>query len=284
MVTVKHRLGALPPLLGALVQMTRWCRRWPVALAAICSSRVLGVPSTLVVETRGGSKIACPNTPWARAPMWEIFGADCYRLSWLLDPPCSPLRVLDVGAHIGCFALAVRELRPDGVVHCYEPAPSAAGWLARNAAFGDSSITIHSQGVAGAAGEMLIADDGRASCCNAMVGTYGDTSSERKRVVAVAVVGLADVLRAEGPFHVVKLDCEGSEYDAILSTEAADWAGTYKVVVEYHPVGGHGWGTLVKALGAAGLHLVGHVADVPAPGCGTLWFSREAEAPPGVSQ
>ena len=40
-----------------------------------------------------------------------------------------------------------------------------------------------------------------------------------------------------GPVNYLKIDCEGSEYEIVRSTDAADWSRIEPVVIEYHDYG-----------------------------------------------
>jgi hypothetical protein len=85
---------------------------------------------------------------------------------------------------------------------------------------------------------------------------------------------MADV---ERPVALVKLDCEGSEYDIILHSRADSWRSVQRVVLEYHPVKGVGPSALLKRLRQLGFELVGERQDAPA--LGVWWLSRRSDAP-----
>src|SRR6476469_4893289 len=61
--------------------------------------------SSLTFRTRTGLTISCPNVPGARVPMYEVFAEDCYHLNDFVGAALKePLRVVDIGAHVGTFA------------------------------------------------------------------------------------------------------------------------------------------------------------------------------------
>jgi Methyltransferase FkbM domain len=89
--------------------------------------------------------------------------------------------------------------------------------------------------------------------------------------VAVEVVSLEDVLAPLPDVSLMKLDCEGCEYELVLETPAACWARVQRLVLEYHPVSGREPRSLVERLGSLGLRLV-HAG--PKNGVGMYWFAR----------
>ena len=84
------------------------------------------------------------------------------------------------------------------------------------------------------------------------------------------------VAAADGPIDVVKIDCEGGEYDLVLGSSPASWANVQRVVLEWHPVAGHEWAELRDWFAAVGLY----VQDEDAFGRhGCVWLSREPLPP-----
>ena len=92
-------------------------------------------------------------------------------------------------------------------------------------------------------------------------------------VVTVPCLGFAEVLQlAGGHVDLVKMDAEGAEFDVILNSSPADWSSVRAVVMEYHPLAGARWESIVEFLAGVGLEVT---RDEPiAPGLGTAWFRR----------
>jgi hypothetical protein len=94
---------------GVIAPLHRGFRNWPELLARMAVQRVRPRTSDVEFITRRGPRLVCPNTPPARAGVVEVFGLDTYDLfsssSWLAES--RPRRVLDIGAHVGSFSLAV---------------------------------------------------------------------------------------------------------------------------------------------------------------------------------
>jgi FkbM family methyltransferase len=221
-------------------------------------------------RTRSGVTMFAPNVPGARFPVYETHGDDIYRLDELLaDLGESPV-ALDIGSHIGSFAIAVAAARPGAVVHAYEASPSTAVWLSRNVEANGYTdrVVVHAEAVSSHHGSLAIVDNGQASAHNGLTAPAGSGA-----VVDVPCVTFAEALSAAGG-HVdlVKLDAEGSEYDVILTSDPENWRTVKRVVMEYHPVAGRSLAELSDFLGDVGLSLVRQEPIVD--GLGSAWFSR----------
>lgn len=231
-----------------------------------------GTDATLEFRTHDGLVIHCPNRPGARVPVYEIFAEDTYRVEEMLRPHLRPdAVVLDVGAHIGCFAVSLAHAMPQCTVHAYEASPTTGGWLARNVAansLGDR-IEVHHVALSDADGEIEFPDNEGGSSLN---GLTAPTGAATLKVPAMTFA--AAVTAAGGRVDLVKMDTEGAEYDIVLGSSPADWANVQVVVMEYHDAPGPGRAELEAFLGKAGLHVVRHQAAGPRQG--TLWLTREA--------
>jgi hypothetical protein len=75
------------------------------------------------------------------------------------------------------------------------------------------------------------------------------------------------------PPNVVKIDCEGAEYDLVSASTPENWEAVERLVIEYHPVAGHSWDELRGWFDAAGLS-VQHEEELGEE-LGVAWLSRE---------
>lgn len=87
----------------------------------------------------------------------------------------------------------------------------------------------------------------------------------------------AAVAAAPAPFDVVKIDCEGGEYDLVLASSEESWASVQRVVIEFHPVDNHSWNELRSFFEGVGLS-VQHEEPL-GPGYGVVVLSRDPLAP-----
>jgi FkbM family methyltransferase len=216
----------------------------------------------LTVVTRGGTRIVVPLGSEAGAlyPVLEVFAFSEYAHDWRLgDEPC----VVDIGAHVGAFTLWLAERSPRLRAVCFEPDPDAYRYLARNTK--RIAATLHRQAV-GASGRTSLLRRPIAGGGVSTLQAIGDGDE-----VAVEVVSLQDALAPLADVSLMKLDCEGCEYELVLDTPAASWVRVQRVVLEYHAVSGREPSELVDRLEGLGLRLV-HAE--PKNGVGTYWFAR----------
>lgn len=242
----------------------------PRILWDLASQRAPWASDQLTFELPGGGRVLCPNRPGARVPVYEIFAEDAYRLDALFADLTAPT-VLDIGGHIGCFAIAAARRDPATRVHAYEASPSTAAWLSRNVVANglDDRITAHHVAVAGRRGTIEFADNDGGSSLNGLTAPVGST-----HLVQVPSITLGDAIaEAGGHVDVVKIDTEGAEYDMVLASEPASWAGVERVVMEYHDVPGHDWSELRDFFAECGLRVT--ATEEASARQGTVWLSRE---------
>jgi FkbM family methyltransferase len=230
-------------------------------------------PETLTFNTREGLVIECPNQAGARVPIYEIFAEDCYHFEWFLGPLAGqPLQVLDIGGQIGTFACRLAQLEPKATIRTYEPSPTSASALRGNVErnhFGDR-ITVVEEALAATVGTAELDDNEGGSGTNSLVSAQGTSGS----TITVATTTFdAAVAALPGPPNVVKIDCEGGEYDLVSASSPESWTAVERLVIEYHKVPGHSWAELQTWFGGVGLS-VQHTEPL-GEGLGVVWLSRE---------
>ena len=251
---------------------TNWREIWRDMLAG---RRGTG-PESLTFRTRSGVLITTPNVPGARVPLYEIFAEDCYRLEWFLGPLLDrPIQVVDIGGHVGTFACRLTQLHPKASVLSCEPSATTAGYLRRNAEQNGVAdrVTVFERAVAATTGRAMFQDNGGGSGLNGLV-TAGHESGPATEVLTMAFDELVN--SAAAPVEVIKIDCEGGEYDLVLGSSPSSWESVQRVVIEFHPVDGHGWPELREFFERVGLI---EQDKVSWKGYGCVWLSREPLPP-----
>lgn len=253
--------------LKRIAQTPRAFENWAPLLREM--ARPSAGAGTLTFRTRTGQAISCPNRPGARVPVYEVYAEDCYRLAATLGPlRDEPITVLDIGAHVGAFTCRLAQLAPKARIHCYEASETTAAYLRRNVADNDLAdrVSVTAAAVAGEEGFVRFSDNGAGSALNGRA-----VADEGIPVPATTF----DAIVAEvGSPELVKIDCEGGEYDLVFASSPHSWAAVQRVVLEFHPDPEHGWPQLRDWFAAAGMQVdaIVHAGEAQ----GTAWLSRPA--------
>ena len=256
--------------LKRLAQTPRAFSNWPQLLAGLAREKVAKGPATLTFHTRGGQTITIPNAPGARVPPYEVFADDAYDLRWFLAELVDrPVHALDIGAHVGTFSALFGKLHPTATIDCFEPSPDTFEFLRRNIADNglDDRIHVHQKALAGETGFAIFDLQGAGSGHNHLA--FGELEGAGVRVETVAFDEV--VAAARGPVEVIKMDCEGGEYDLVYKSSPESWATVERLVLEYHDVEGESWEELRAWFADIGLHVL---RDERGPIAGTAWLSR----------
>jgi FkbM family methyltransferase len=255
-----------------LIQTPRTFRNWAPIMRDMALGRAGKGPDKLSFQTRSGVRIETPNRPGARVPVYEIFAEDCYRFEWLLGSLIErPIQVIDIGGHVGTFSCRLTQLHPAASVLAFEPSETTARFLRRNLELNAVAdrVTVFQGALAATSGHAVFADNGAGSGLNGLAAA-GHSSGVATDVRTVSFDDA--VAMPPAPVDVVKIDCEGGEYDLVLNSSPHSWDSVQRVVIEYHPVDGHGWPELKAFFAGVGLleqdeHGFG--------GYGCAWLSRE---------
>jgi FkbM family methyltransferase len=193
------------------------------------------------------------------------------RVTRSLDSLGRPLRILDLGANIGLFAVFALARWPQASVVAFEPDPQNLEVL--NLTIGeadtDSRWRLEEAAATNFAGEVSFAVGRYAE--SAIVDKLPSPGSNVRRVRAV------DAFDSLGEADLAKLDIEGGEW-AILGDPRLAQIPTRVLVLEYHPQRSPGpdpCGAAREALLSAGYRTL----DVPLKGAregqGMMWAWRE---------
>ena len=188
------------------------------------------------IELRDGGTVRIRTAPGDRHTFHRIFARDEYRLNAF--GPGALDTVIDIGAHVGFFAVRVAPLAAR--VLCYEPVLSNFELLLWNVA-GFPHLRAHRLAVAGRRGRVRLFLSERPSSHS----MFPREATQRRAGIEVPCVTLADILEENAVEHcdLLKLDCEGAEYEILFSLPDGLWSRIARVVLEYHlvPDGEAGW-------------------------------------------
>lgn len=235
--------------------MSRVClvfKNWPTFLVKVGLSYFGLAHGDLVVVIRKGPRIICRNNTESWLPIFEIFVEDVYRLGNIDQSATSSLCVVDVGGHIGCFTLAIASRFPNSEIFVYEPSRTTYEILVRNGELNGFSgrMRTFEAAVGSRAGRETFYEAGDVSCGSSLIQIPGGVES------IVDVVAFDAVVTEAGEhINILKIDCEGGEYDIVLNSDRVSWGAIDTVLLEYHVVANHNIGEIETRLSELGFEL-----------------------------
>jgi FkbM family methyltransferase len=223
-------------VLGCLVSPSRYLPPWnPLAHSPLARHK-------LHLRVRGGYEIECRADEFA--PFLEIFVTGAYERAGVC---WSDVRtIVDVGANVGMATLWFARRAPIASIVAVEPATAAYRQLAANVARNELSdrVTTLKAAVAAKAGT------GRLERAGPSVnGRLVSSGGEEVRLVKLQ--DLLDLVPG-GRVDLLKLDCEGAEYEILTTASESELRAIGCVLGEYHEVEGRRPEELARALEPAG--------------------------------
>jgi len=145
--------------------------------------------------------------------------------------------IIDIGGYIGDFTVyAARCLNARKVVVC-EPSPRNWALLQENVANNclDDRVILVNKAVTDGKDVMMNVDAPDSG--QARVSAYHPTSDGRRLVPVITLSSLIQQHQL-GVIDLLKIDCEGGEYDILLSTPSHVFSSIRNIVFEYHEITG----------------------------------------------
>jgi FkbM family methyltransferase len=219
------------------------------------------VPRRGLVQMRDGTRIHLSGHAHDVITLFVIFVRRDYgRLP-------AAATVVDMGANIGAFALFAAREGARKVI-AFEPNSAAYACLRRNISENglEGVVLPRRLAVTASAGDQ-VRFPVAASVYNRIAAP--DALGEHETVPTTSLARIVDD-DAPGGIDVLKLDCEGAEYDILLAPDAP-LERVREIRMEYH--GGRG-AELAQSLARRGFSITRFVADSPLTGM--LWARRTA--------
>ena len=138
--------------------------------------------------------------------------------------------IVDIGANMGSFAIYAARCCPDAKIYCYEPHPENFKFLMQNIVVNslEQRLKAVQSAVAATSGERTFGLG--ESPTHSLVGAEsGSTGS-------VACTTLTEIfsLHHLDTIDLLKINCEGAEYEILESCPAADFRRISNIRLEYH--------------------------------------------------
>lgn len=197
--------------------------------------------------------------------IWEVWKAKVYddnRIPIGIDDV-----VVDLGAHIGAFAVRAARMAYCGRVYAYEAAVKNYALLLENRQLnGLENLYIENSAVSNRSGEMHLYTPANNSILGSLVQETGSF------VETVQAITFSDIIAEHALTQIdfLKVDVEGAEFDILFACSAEILAKIRRMVIEYHEFerGGRTHRDLVNLLTSHGFKVVVEKAIFPQP----RWF------------
>lgn len=159
----------------------------------------------------------------------EIFVDHCYDLTLDRSAPV----IIDIGANSGLFALRIKQIYPLAKISCYEPFPSNFEQLQNTIALNKlESVTPLRIAVGAHRGSARLYINKK----NMGGHSFFVTEALSNDYVDVEVIDLASILdELQHEVDLLKIDCEGAEFDILMSLTAAQARKIRQIIAETTP-------------------------------------------------
>ena len=221
----KGRLARIPARIWRDVRLVGMLRTWREALAAEWTGARLER-----IEFRNGVVLSGPSDSRLEFLFHEIWVRETYnRGGYAIREDDT---IIDVGANVGVFAAYAASRAPRGRVLAFEPFPRSVDQLRENVRESRlRNVEIFEEAVAGSCGRRTLHVSPEALITNSLVATRPGGHE-----LAVDCVDLDHVLEANrvDRCDLLKLDCEGSEYEVLQGCSPEALGRVARIVGEYH--------------------------------------------------
>jgi FkbM family methyltransferase len=254
---------------GSIVNLlTRF--RNPVLIGRIFTG--LAGKGTHDIQLRGTGEIFMVRVPMDVWSVKETFIDRFYeRYGFPLQPGWT---IVDIGAAIGEFTVFAAKADSRNTVIACEPFPGSVDLLRENILANQlTNVQVVEKAVAGSAGMMVLDLSGGDPL--QFEGVGGAEGADQSQRITVEAISLADIVAMSGKIDLLKLDCEGAEYDILMKAPPASLGAVARVVMEYHDLlTAHTHRDLETFLRASGF-TVSSIPNVARPDeIGYLWATR----------
>jgi FkbM family methyltransferase len=182
-----------------------------------------------LVSVKGGAQFRTRVNTSDALMIWEVWRAKVY------DDQRIPISagdvVVDMGAHIGAFAVRAAQIAHLGQVYAYEASIKNFALLTENCQLnGLENLYIENSAVSDHRGQMPLYTPANNSILSSLL---QDTSGFVEMVQAIT---FADIIAEHALTQIdfLKVDVEGAEFDILLACSAETFAKIRRMVIEYH--------------------------------------------------
>jgi FkbM family methyltransferase len=211
-------------------RMTQLYRNWPMAFLDWLH---LIRPRPIVYRLRDGTELCASTRTYDLYIINEVWLDDVYTSSlgfsirdgWV---------IVDIGGHKGIFSIFAATRARNVMVYTFEPAPANFAQLSYNIQQNKlSNVRMFNIAVSGRDGESTL--HLYPDCAQSGFLQRSNPALRPVRDIKVETWSMERVLRTiASPVNLLKMDIEGTEYEALLSCPADILQTVERIVLEYH--------------------------------------------------
>jgi len=166
----------------------------------------------------------------------EVFEDLVYAPEWFQLDGEKIKTVVDVGALIGSFSLWIHEKIPKAKIFAYEPDPESYNYLLKNIKQAKAEKQIQ-------ANNFAVWEREEKLSLHRFENTFGSNSvifknrpfvGKYQETIKVDATSLKNIISKVKKIDLLKLDCEGSEYNILYSLDKKELKKIKYIVLEYH--------------------------------------------------
>lgn len=155
--------------------------------------------------------------------------------------------IVDIGANIGVSSVWLAQKYPEATIWSFEPAPSTFSRLQVNVALNGIESRVHLIAAAAAG------TNGHGTFAIGPTSSTSSLSNSESTGICVNLISLPAILEmVGGQVDLMKIDCEGGEYDFFACASQDALKAIRHIVGEAHDVGSERHGIMISKLRDAG--------------------------------
>jgi FkbM family methyltransferase len=169
----------------------------------------------------------------------EIFLEDVYNIGAVVKQmPQKPV-IIDIGANAGFFDILILSKLKDAKIFAYEPIPRNVQQIKTTLEANTSiknNVHIHQQAVTGTVCDKIDLYIESENENSVIASVFSDFNSSNGNKISVDTITLTDILLKNdiAEVDILKVDCEGSEYDIFYNTDTALLRRSKMILLEVH--------------------------------------------------
>ena len=169
----------------------------------------------------------------------EIFLENVYNIDTVVNQiPQKPV-IVDIGANAGFFDILILSKVKDAKIFAYEPIPrniqQIKNTLDANTAIKDN-VNVHQLAVTGTASDKVDLYIESENENSVIASIFSDFNSSNANKISVDTITLTDIIvkNSLAEIDILKVDCEGSEYDIFYNTDPSLIRRAKMILLEVH--------------------------------------------------